>query len=316
MKRIIYFFLSITAVLFLACERELEYTSDFNFEIREIDDTSIFINTVKPFSLEVTDVKNAENNQEYKFSYQVIGGGSLIVKEGTTTLIEGNKYSYTVDDENLLHFDLIPQDDGVIKVEFTLYDNNNISKSKEILVYCHDEDYSFTFNGVVPNANGAVNTNIPFSLNIQNTGLSNNSFQLKYTSTGTGNVIIGGNIQQANTYFNVTAGVIGGFYTSNSIGPQTVTFTCIDLSGNTIDVVLNFNFTAVPFALAKINDFSVKNTLKSDFKFTLTNTLSTATYQIKFTSINNAKIYNGTTQIPMNSWQNLTLVGNNLYTYK
>lgn len=315
MKKII-FIIAIIASAFtvISCDRELELSSDFEFEIRNIDDSQIYVNTLKSFQLEIISTKNAINNKDYKFSYSV-SNGSLTVKDGSSTLIEGNQYNYSVNDLNQIGLDLIPQSPGEIIVKFSLTDNNGVVKSKEIIVFCTDEDFGYTFTGVVPNPNGNVNVGIPFSLNIVNTGLSANIFQIKYISSGTGSVSIGGSIMPYDTYFNTPSGTIGGLYTSSQVGTQNVTFTCIDASGHETQVVLTFSFTASPFSLAKLSDFSVKNTLKKDFKFILTNTLSSATYQVKFTSLNPSKIFKGTTELNMSTWINLTLDPTNLYSY-
>lgn len=313
MKKILYAIFAI--IVLFSCDRELEFGSDFEFQIRNIDDNEIYINTLKSFQLEILSTKNVTNNKNYKFSYSVVGGGELTVKDGSSSLIEGNEYNYTVNDLNLISLDLIPESAGEIRVKFSLSDNNGVLKSKEIIVYCTDEDFGYTFTGVAPNPNGNVNVGIPFSLNIVNTGLSANSFQVKYISSSLGTVTIGGSAMPYNTYFNTASGTIGGLYTSSNIGTHDVTFTCIDLNGQEIQVVLTFNITASPFSLAKLSNFSVKNTLKKEFKFILTNTLSSATYQVKFTSLNPSKIFKGTTQLNMSTWINLNLDPTNLYSY-
>ena len=310
-------FISLSLILFtlLACERELELTSDFNFEVNNIDDTEIFINTIRPIELEMLDVKNVNYNKDYKVSYKVVSG-DLTLKDGTTTLIEDTDYILTADELDKIYLDLIPQSGGVIKVRFTVKDDNNIIKEKEVLVFCNDEDYEFTFTGAVPNPDAEVGNNIPFNLEIENTGLSSNSFQLKYVSSGTGTLTIGGVVKPANTYFSAPEGLNSGFYNSLDVGLQTITFTCKDINGTEIPIDLDFNFTASPFTLTKIADFSCKNTLKKDFQFTLSDLIAASTYQVKFTSINSSKIFLGTTQLSMGNWLPLTLDPSTLYTFK
>lgn len=310
-------FISLSLILFtlLACERELELTSDFNFEVNNIDDTEIFINTIRPIELEMLDVKNVNYNKDYKVSYKVVSG-DLTLKDGTTTLIEDTDYILTADELDKIYLDLIPQSGGVIKVRFTVKDNNNIIKEKEVLVFCNDEDFEFTFTGAVPNPDAEVGNNIPFNLEIENTGLSSNSFQLKYVSSGTGTLTIGGVVKPANTYFSAPEGLNSGFYNSLDVGLQTITFTCKDINGTEIPIDLDFNFTASPFTLTKIADFSCKNTLKKDFQFTLSDLIAASTYQVKFTSINSSKIFLGTTQLSMGNWLPLTLDQSTLYTFK
>lgn len=315
MKNIIKTTLLLTlAIIFNSCEKELEFGSNFEFQINNIDDSEIFINTNKTFQVEVISTTNINDNKNYKLSYQVVTG-NIQLKDGTTTLIEGNQYDFELNDLNIIQLDLIPKQAGQNILKIILTDNNNVVKTKEVVILCTDEDYSFLFSGTVPNPTGDVNVGIPFSLTLANTGQSSNAFQLKYISTGIGNVIIGGNIKPANQYFNVTEGAIQGLYSSSAVGTQTITFTCIDSNAQTQQVSLTFNFEAQEFTLTKITDFTVKNTLKKDFKFTLTNTLPTATYQIKFTSTKPSKIFLGTNELQMNQWLNLTVIASNLYSY-
>jgi len=302
---------------FFSCDRELEYSSDFQFIVNNIDDDEIFINTSKPFSLEITELKNIIANQNYRFRYQVTSG-TLIVKDGTVTLIEGNEYDFAIDNNNRINLELIPQSSGTLTVKLFLKDNNGIEQEKEVLVYCNDQDYNFQFTGAVPNANAVVNQQVPFSLTLTNTGLSANIFQLKYSSNLTGNLSINSQIYNQNQFYQVNPGTIQGIYQSNVAGQHDLVFTCRDVSGTERTVNLTINIAPTPFLLTKLSDFSVKNTKTNQFQFTLANTLAGASYQIKFTSNESASIYQGTgtsTSAPMNTWLNLTLIGSNLYTY-
>lgn len=301
----------------LSCDRELEYSSDFKFIVNNIDDQEIFINTSKPFSLEITELRNIIENQNYSFRYQVTSG-TLIVKDGTVTLIEGNEYDFSIDSDNRINLELIPQSQGTLTVKFFLKDNNGVEQEKEVLVYCNDQDYNFQFTGAVPNANGTVNQQIPFSLTLTNTGLSANIFQLKYSSNLSGNLSINSTIYNQNQFYQVNPGTIQGIYQSNVAGQHDLVFTVRDVSGTERTVNLTINIAPTPFVLTKLSDFSVKNTKSNQFQFTLANTLVGASYQIKFTSNQSCSIYQGTgttTSVPMNTWLNLTLIGSNLYTY-
>lgn len=301
----------------LSCDRELEYSSDFKFIVNNIDDQEIFINTSKPFSLEITELRNIIENQNYSFRYQVTSG-TLIVKDGTVTLIEGNEYDFSIDSDNRINLELIPQSEGTLTVKFFLKDNNGVEQEKEVLVYCNDQDYNFQFTGAVPNANGTVSQQIPFSLTLTNTGLSANIFQLKYSSNLSGNLSINSTIYNQNQFYQVNPGTIQGIYQSNVAGQHDLVFTVRDVSGTERTVNLTINIAPTPFVLTKLSDFSVKNTKSNQFQFTLANTLVGASYQIKFTSNQSCSIYQGTgttTSVPMNTWLNLTLIGSNLYTY-
>lgn len=213
MKKILYAIFAL--VVIFSCDRELEYSSDFEFEVRNIDDTEILINTLKSFQLEILSSKNLIDNKDYKFSYSVTSG-SLSVKNGSNTLLVDNQYDFTIDDLNLISLDLMPQSDGEINVTFSLTDNNGIVKSKNVKVLCTDVDIT------------------------------------------------------------------------------------------------------TPFNLTKVADFSVKNTLRKEFKFTLTNTLPSATYQIKFNSTNPSKIFavTSTSELVKNTWLDFNLSSSsNLYSF-
>lgn len=209
MKKLLYLFL---LPFIFSCDRELEYGSNFNFEAINLTNTPIYQNSLKSFSLELTNVLNIDSNKTYSFSYSLLEGQAMI-KQNSVILIEEQFYSFQADSYNLINFDIIPESLGAIKFEIILKDNNNVIVTKQFLV--------------------------------------------------------------------------------------------------------NSEVLATPFELLKIDDFSVKNTLESTFKFALNNINPTNTYQIKFMTTNPAKIYkNSGEEIIRNIWNDLTLIPGSIYTYK
>lgn len=194
----------------ISCDRELEYSSNFDFNVVGINNSPTYINTLKSFQLKISNIINIDNNKIYSISYKV-KTGTLGVKMDSNLLIENQFYTKEVNANDIIDLELVPEALGQSVLEIIVKDNNDVIKTKQISIL----------------------------------------------------------IEQ-----NVT-----------------------------------------PFNLQKINDFSVKNTLKKTFQFNLFNLLPTATYQIKFSSLNSCKIFTGTTQINMNTWVSLTTIPSNLYSY-
>ncbi len=68
--------------------------------------------------------------------------------------------------------------------------------------------------------------------------------------------------------------------------------------------------------MTKVNDFTLKNTKQVNFQFTLTGTVATSTYEIKFITNNVSKIFKTSgEEMSRNTWLPLTLIPTNLYTF-
>ena len=208
MKKLLYLFI---ATILFSCDRELEYGSDFDFEVRNMIETPVFINSLKPFQLEIVNKVTMEENNSYTLSYTA-ASGNFTLKKGIETLIQGIDYPVTSDALENIDLGIMALDDDEIIVEFILKDHNNIVKRKQILVT-----------------------------------------------------------------------------------PQVL---------------------ATPFTLTKVNDFTLKNTKQVNFQFTLTGTVATSTYEIKFITNNVSKIFKTSgEEMSRNTWLPLTLIPTNLYTF-
>jgi len=130
MKKLLYLF--IVTILF-SCDRELEYGSDFNFEVRNMIETPVFINSLKPFQLEIVNKISMEENNNYMLSFTAVSG-NFTLKKGTEILIQGIEYPATSDALENIDLGIIALDDDEIIVEFILKDHNNIEKKKQVLI--------------------------------------------------------------------------------------------------------------------------------------------------------------------------------------
>lgn len=131
MKKLLYLF-SLSVALF-SCDRELEYGSDFDFEVRNMIETPVFINSLKPFQLEIVNKVTMEENNNYTLSYKVVSG-NFVLKRGTETLIEDIEYTATTDALENIDLGITALNGDEIIIEFILKDHNNIEKKKQILV--------------------------------------------------------------------------------------------------------------------------------------------------------------------------------------
>lgn len=130
MKKLLYLF--IVAILF-SCDRELEYGSDFDFEVRNMIETPVFINSLKPFQLEIVNKVTMEENNNYTLSFTAVSG-NFTLKKGTETLIQSIEYPTNTNALESIDLGIIALDENEIIVEFVLKDHNNIVKKKQVLV--------------------------------------------------------------------------------------------------------------------------------------------------------------------------------------
>lgn len=130
MKKLLYLFL---ATILFSCDRELEYGSNFDFEIRNMIETPVFINSLKPFQLEIVNKVTMVENSNYTLSYKIISG-NFTLKKGTETLIEDIEYNVTSDALENIDLGITALNGDEIIIEFILKDHNNIEKKKQILV--------------------------------------------------------------------------------------------------------------------------------------------------------------------------------------
>lgn len=130
MKKLLYLF---AATILFSCDRELEYGSDFDFEVRNMIETPVFINSLKPFQLEIINKVTMEEQNNYTLSFTAVAG-NFTLKKGIETLIQGIEYPVASDTLENIELGIIALDDDEIVVEFVLKDHNNIVKKKQILV--------------------------------------------------------------------------------------------------------------------------------------------------------------------------------------
>jgi hypothetical protein len=176
MQKLLYLF--IASILFLSCERELQYTSDYNFEIRNVIETPVYVNSAKPFQLEITNKKNMSENKEYIFSYKILTG-MVTIKKGITTMIAEKNYTVTESDMNMIDLQMTALNTDELIIEFTLTDNNNVTKKQNILITPEVLALPFTLTKVAEfNLKSTQQKNFQFTLS----GIvATNTYEVKFS---------------------------------------------------------------------------------------------------------------------------------------
>lgn len=306
-------FILLTFSLLFSCESELEYGSNFDFKVNNIDNTSIVVNTPKLITLELTEFFNPENNKTFTFSYEA---ESLDIINENITLLKGNDYSFTFDEQSTLPLTIVATKKGNYTLTLKLTDAYGMKKEQKVIVKA-EENLSFT---LLTNTNTVTEKEITvpfdFALTLTNIGTTQDTYQVKAFSSLEGTILINNKLAEQNTLYPVETGNISLSFTAEKLDVQTVTLVVVN-SAN-VEKEITFDLKVLPkvFTVNPVSTFEVKQTLTKEFSFVTVNTIPTWKYQVKFSSLKNAKISTETdTPVLLNTFIDLPLNSNN-FTFK
>lgn len=300
---------------FSSCEKELEYSTNFNFNFKNLDNNAIQIDTEKDFSIELSNFFDVNNVKDFEIKYRVVSGTANIYYDKKIVNYD-NFELYTFSESNLLPFVIIPKSTGNIQVEVIIKNIEGIEKTQNFTLNCKDNDFRFDFSASPTDQSGMIYQDIAFSLTLKNLGQSQDTnFRIKYISDKEGILKVGNTVIQNNSLSQITPGIINCTYNGNIVGIHNIVITCVNSANEAKQINLKFEVKPSPFSLVRDINFSVKESLKKTFQFSLNNTIPQASYSIKFVSKNNCNIYNGTTIIPNDFYTPLTLNNNGIYTF-
>ena len=300
--------------LFFSCDRELEYGSDYEFKINNIDNNSIIINSPKTFSLELTTFFNPGNNKTFKFSYEA---DNIDIINDNITLLKSVDYNFTFDELNKLPLTLTASKEGNFTLTIKLTDAYGIKKEQKVIVKVEENlNYSVVANNMEPLYEKVITNPFEFSLNLTNIGTSEDTYQIKAISSLTGTVLINSKLAENDVLYPVTVGNISVSFTPEMLDVQTLTIVVVNSENLEKEVTFNLKVLPKVFSVSPVSTFSVKKSLIKDFSFATVNTIPTWKYQVKFSSTTNAKIYTEEgTFIPLNSLIDLP-INKNTFNYK
>ncbi|MFK7102232.1 hypothetical protein V3471_14780 [Flavobacterium oreochromis] len=301
---------------FISCEKNLEYTANFNFNVTGIDNNAIQLDAKKSFNIELQNYFDVQKDKNFTVRFET-KKGSANVYFNDKYFNNGISYPIQFSDNLKLPFDLLTKSTGQIDVEVFLKNTEGLEVSKLFTIIVKDEDFKFDFSVSPEQQAGFVNEEKTISLTVKNTGTSvDKNFKIKYISDKTGVFKIGATKIQPNTLTSINEGIINCTYAGSEMGIHKVTLTCVNSKNESKEITVTFNVSSNDFTLVKGDNFSAKESVKKAFDFTLLNTLSNTTYFIKFTSLNaNAKVYNGNTEMIMNEYLPLNLTTAGQYTF-
>lgn len=299
-KLIILLFVS----LFFSCSKELEYGSNFEFKINNIDNNSIVLNTEKTFELKLTEFFNQNNNKKFQLSYEC-DNVSLI--NDNLTLLKGVNYEFTFNELSTLTLILIAPQKGDFTLKIKLKDINGLQKEQQVIVKVV-EDMNFSLVQEQPKDiyENVLSTAFNFSFNLKNMGSSGDSYKIKVIPSLTGKILLNSAPILANQLISASLGNISLVFTPEMLGKQTLTVVVLNSKNLEKEITINLVINQKPFAVVASNDFEVSQTSNKQFSVVTNGTNPIWTYQVKFKSTIQAKIYSNLgVIIPLDSYVNL-----------
>lgn len=294
----------LSIALLFSCSKELEYGSDFNFKINNIDNNSIILNSEKTFELELSDFFNQNNDKTFKLSYNC---DSVDLIDGNLTLLQGNDYSFSFNELSKLPLKLKATKQGDFTLTIYLTDINGLKKEQQVVVkVIEDLNFSFNQEQALPNYEDVLSTTFNFSFKLQSTGSGGDSYKIKALPSLSGTVLINNALVAPKELVNVAAGNITVVFTPDMIGKQSLTLVVVNSKNVEKEVTLELVITQKVFTVTASNNFEVKETLNKQFSFITEGTIPNWTYQVKFKSTTNAKIYSSVgVLIPLDTYVDL-----------
>lgn len=308
MKNIFYSILAFTLIFSSSsCTKELEFGSNFEFKVDNLNnETTILLNNEKSFSIEVLNAFSQSNSKNYKVSYKA---NDVELISDNTTLLPATNYPFVLSDKNTIDLKLKASATGNIKITFTLTDDEGTTKEQTILIKVIN-DLSFNFEAVNKKDlyEDIITTAFPFSLSLQNTGSGVDTYKIKAFSSSDGTIILNDNLLVPNKLTSISTGNINVSFTPTTVGTQTLNFIVVNSANVEKEIVFKLNVQQKVFTVLSVATLSVKETINSEFNFTLGNTIPNWQYQVKFNSNTQSNIYDSTGKIiPLNTFVNLTL---------
>lgn len=306
--------LFLSLIVVSSCSKELEYGTNFEFKINNIDNNSVVIFSEKTFALELTTFFNNSDSKTFSFSYDC---QDVDLIDNNVTLLKNVKYPVTFNVDNILPLKLKGTAEGEFVLKITLTDESGLSKEKQVLVkVVEDLNFSFVGNNMQPLYEDVITTIFTFSLALQNTGTGADTYSIKALPSSPGTVLINSALAVPNELISTVPGNINVSFTPSTLGNQTLTLVAVNSQNIEQEVTFNLKVNPKIFTVVSSGALTTKQTQLKDFSFVTNNTISTWQYQVKFES-NTQAIFKSSTGavIPTNTYVNMPLNTSN-FTYK
>jgi len=132
MKKTLKLTISMLLILITSCSEETLYEENFEHRINGLDNSEIFLNTLKTLQLEVFNVSGKnQQNSTYHVSFEKLSGDLDVVFDQNQTLIEGEYYELKNFNEKK-DFQINPKTLGNIQLKVFVKNNNEVIKSRRL----------------------------------------------------------------------------------------------------------------------------------------------------------------------------------------
>lgn len=301
-------------LIITSCNKEILFQEGFEHRINHLDNSEIFLNTLKTLQLEVYNISGKnQQNSTYHVSFEKVSGDLDLIFDENQTLIEGEYYELK-NFNGKKDFQIKPKTLGSIQLKILVKDSNNIIKSRRIELFTTDQDYDFNFTVTPSNATPEIGEIVNLSIEVFNLGLSqDDTYQIKYVDNLPGELSLEGTVLEKNKYVPIQKGRNVATYSISASGEQQIIFTVINSKNMEKEITVLLEYAKDNSFLFElpIKEVSIKETLSIPFTGRIQNTNVNFTYKMKL-NISNFQgsspdyiniTYNGTS-FPLNteSW--------------
>jgi hypothetical protein len=292
----------------------LVHTSQLTFEVKAISYTfsgatqysSIFVNGTNPITFDITET--APSGTEYEIKY-ALAQGDAEIKNGALTMTANQWQSVNVGSFNRT---FVGTTVGTVKVLFTVRNKTTlVEKTETITVVVNPSEFSF--NAVRANNDQVVNTSIPVNFNLTQTGGSNDTYNMTFTTSSTGTFTYNGVEYTAGQIIPFVEGASTGSYKGTKAGKHDLEFTVVNQINSSKKSVVSVSFINNDFTLSTTGDGTLFVNQTKDLSIFLSQLIpdNTITYEVKFSfdsgTVGNGTLTNGGNAVSLGSYQPIAL---------
>lgn len=288
-------------------------SSTLNYNVKGISydfsgasqDNTIFVNSTTNLNFDISETAASGTNYEMKYAFTE-GNGQI--KNGANLVLANQWGAVSVGSFNR---SFVGTTVGKIKVLFTVRNKTTlVEKTQLIIVDVTPSDYTFSATGTTNNQ--ITKTPINVNFNVNQVGGGADTYDMTFTTSGTGTFVYNGISYTAGKVIPITPGSSNGEYIGTTGGTHDILFTVINKDSKSKSASVKLNYVINDFALSSSGDGSLNISESKDFNVFLSqnSTDNSITYQVKYTiasgSVGNGTLLKGGTAVEFGTFQSIS----------
>ena len=291
----------------------ISHTSNLNFNVKGISfdftgapqENTIFVTSSTNLNFDISETAVSGTNYEMKYS---LTEGNAEIKNGSRTILANQWENVNIGSFNRT---FVGTTVGTIKVLFTVRNKTSlVEKTQLITIAVSPSDYTFTAVGTTNNQVTKTPVNVNF--NVNQVGGGADTYNMTFTTSGTGTFIYNGTSYTAGEVIPFTKGASNGQYVGTTGGAHDISFTITNQDAKSRTATVKLTYVNNDFALSSSGDGSLNVNASKAYNIFLSQSTpdNAITYQIKYTiasgSVGNGTIVKGGVAVPFGTFQAIT----------